>query len=223
MSKRTRRLAAELLGQTASIRAVKSGSDQNNPFTKVFADLERWAQGEGITLTLVGGIGAIYHGYQAMTQDVDVAVPAKDMEALLQTATKYNFKVAWQSKLGWHTLEHHPTGMEINIVPEGGRPEGRKEGSPYVIPNPEKLEAPRGFGYAGFSGWVMLKLMSFREKDKLHLTEVLKKAGPEKLVQVKEYLGTTPYADSLLARLSEILKRVEDEKAADSDRDFRSL
>jgi hypothetical protein len=92
-----------------------------------------------------------------------------------------------------------------------------------LIPNPEQLEVSPGFGYVAFSGWVMLKLMSFREKDKAHLIGVLRNVGPEKIVQVKTYLNQTSYGESLLPRLSEILGRVEEESRSETDRDFRGL
>ena len=101
------------------IDAVLSMNSEDNRFTRALQALQRLAENEHISLAIVGGLGAIHFGYPAATQDIDIAIDRRHLESLIEMSSRYGLKVAWESKLGWHTLTHED--VEINIVPEGGK------------------------------------------------------------------------------------------------------
>ncbi len=114
------------------IDAVLSMNSEDNRFTRALQALQRLAENEHISLAIVGGLGAIHFGYPAATQDIDIAIDRRHLESLIEMSSRYGLKVAWESKLGWHTLTHED--VEINIVPEGGK--ARDTSLAYICPKP---------------------------------------------------------------------------------------
>jgi hypothetical protein len=192
-----------------SVRAVMA--TEENRFTRALADLQRLSQGEGIPLAIVGGLGAIHHGYPAVTQDIDIGVARDQLEALVRVAPKYDFKVTWQAKSGWHTLTHGD--VEINIVPEGGK---ARNNSPTTIPGPATLGVQQGLGYANLAGWMELKLSSGRQKDRAHIVEVMKKADPESLQNVRVHLAQVH--QSYMELFDQLLEEAQEEKEQEEQR-----
>ncbi len=210
------RLSGEILASIAlldrgseSVRAVLN--NEENRFSRALEDLQRLATEENIPLAIVGGLAAIRYGYPAATQDIDIAVARAQLDAFLQAAPKYGFKVVWQAKSGWHTLTHGD--VEINIVPEGGK---AKNSAPTTIPSPVQLGVLRGLDYASLPGWIELKLSFGRQKDKAHVVEAMKKAGPEDVRSVREHL--TRVHPTYLALFDQLLAEAEEEKAQEGER-----
>ena len=114
------------------IDAVLSMSSEDNRFTRALQTLQRLAENEQMSLAIVGGLGAIHFGYPAATQDIDIAIDRRHLESMIEMSSRYGLKVAWESKLGWHTLTHED--VEINIVPEGGK--ARDTSLAYICPKP---------------------------------------------------------------------------------------
>ena len=99
------------------IGAVLDMSTEENRFTRALRDLQRLSEDQDIPMAIVGGLGAIHYGYPAATQDIDIAVGRDHLQSVIIASQRFGFKVAWESKLGWHMLTHDD--VEINIVPEG--------------------------------------------------------------------------------------------------------
>jgi hypothetical protein len=165
-----------------SVRAVLAREE--NRFSRALADLKKLSEKEELPIAIVGGLGAIYYGYPAATQDIDISVGRKHLDALLEAAPKYGFKVAWKSKIGWHTLTHGD--VEINVVPEGGK---ARASAPTKIPGPVKLGVAEGLDYANLAGWLELKLSSARQKDRAHIVEVMKKIDTSTLKAARKRLA----------------------------------
>ena len=95
---------------------------------------------------VVGGGWAVWrHGYVGrVTQDIDIALPKASIEAFLQAAAVAGFDVLAQPEGRWPKLCHRETGIEVDILPEGGRPGTAARPAPTTIPHPAKMGAVRG-------------------------------------------------------------------------------
>ncbi len=166
-----------------SVQAVMGTNKEENRFSIALVALEKLAIENELPIAIVGGLAAIRYGYPAVTDDIDVAVAQSQLDLLLSLAPRYGFRVAWEAKSGWHTLEFGD--VEINIVPEGGR---ARDTSPTSIPGPSDLGVTRGLGYASLPSWMELKISSGRQKDRAHIVEVLKKCDAADIVIIREHL-----------------------------------
>jgi len=186
-------------------------NSEANRFTRALQDLQRLAEQEKIPLAIVGGLGAIHFGYPAATQDIDIAVGRDNLQSVIGAATRHGFKVAWESKLGWHTLTH--ADVEINIVPEGGK---ARDTSPTVIPGPHEMGLNTGLHYAPVEFWMELKISSGRQKDRAHVVEVLKAMDQSGIERIRDHLELihTQYEQTFL----ELLTEAEDERQQERER-----
>jgi len=158
---------------------------EENRFSRALESLQRLSLELDIPIAIVGGLAAIRYGYPAATQDVEIAVGIDQLGILILAAPRYGFKVAWESKSGWHTLM--PGDVEINVVPEGGK---ARDTSPTEIPGPIQLGVHRGLQYAAIEGWVELKISSGRQKDRAHIVEVLKKSDANTIARIDQHLAS---------------------------------
>jgi hypothetical protein len=201
--------AAILERGSESVRAVLASEE--NRISRALADLERVSLAEGIPLAIVDGLGAIYYGYPAATQDIDIAVAYDQLDALIQSAPKYGFKVAWQAPSGWHTLTHGD--VEINVVPEGGK---ARTAAPTTIAGPVKLGVPQGLDYANLAGWIELKLSSGRQKDRAHVVEIMKKNDRHSLQDARHRLSQVH--QSYVELFDQLLLQAQEEQAQEEQR-----
>ncbi len=162
---------------------MNSELDQNR-FARALEALQRIATERNIPIAIIGGLGAIRYGYPASTQDIGVSVSKTQLQSFIDVAPGYGFKVAWESKTGWHTLMHGD--VEINVVPEGGR---ARDSSPTLIPGPMQMGVKSGLQYASIETWVELKISSGRQKDQAHIVEVLKKSAPSVIDSIQRHLA----------------------------------
>jgi uncharacterized protein YbjQ (UPF0145 family) len=202
--------AASILDRgSESVRAVMTG--EANRFTSALDALRQLADGAGIPIAIVGGLGAIRYGYPAATQDIDVAIGRADLDRFLEAAPRYGLIVAWEAKSGWHTLTHGD--VEINVVPEGAK---ARNDSPTTIPGPPRLGVPSGLAYASLAGWMELKLSSARQKDRAHLVEALKKASPDDAAEVRNHIAGVDQA--YLALFDQLRDEARKEMEQESER-----
>jgi hypothetical protein len=73
---------------------------------------------------VVGGGWAVWrHGFVGrVTQDVDIALPKASVDDFLQAASVSGFEMISQPEGRWPKMRHRETGIEVDILPEGGRP-----------------------------------------------------------------------------------------------------
>ena len=193
------------------IEAVMNTNSESNRFSLALTDLQRLSLAQNIPIAIVGGLGAIRYGYAAATQDIDIAVGQQSLPTLILLAPAYGFKLAWESKLGWHTLTHGD--VEINIVPEGGK---ARDTSPTTIPSPEQMGVSSGLLYARIESWMELKISSGRQKDRAHVVEVLKKTTSAMIERIREHLQRTHI--SYLAQFNLLLAESIAEHSQEKDR-----
>lgn len=186
LSPQIQRALKTLSRGSESIAAVlnMTPTDENR-FVAALADLQRLADENAIPIAIVGGLGAIRYGYPAATQDIDIGVSRDQLDTLIRVAKTYGFVVAWESKIGWHTLMHDD--VEINVVPEGGK---ARDTSPTTIPGPTEMGVDSGLQYAKLESWVELKVSSGRQKDHAHVVEVLKKTDAVTVEKIQAHLGS---------------------------------
>jgi hypothetical protein len=164
---------AEILYQrAASLRAVQGR--EMNQFTHATQLLERVAEALHAPIAIVGGLAAIYHQVPVTTTVIDIVVPKDKLADFLAAAAREGLTIVRQSPSGWHALEYHDAegAVEIEVVPEGGRSPRDPPHAP-PTPSPQQLGVSQGLGHASFTGWVALKLVANREKDRYHLVEAL--------------------------------------------------
>jgi hypothetical protein len=191
------------------IETVMNTNRDENRFSQALEALQRLALDHRIPIAIVGGLGAIRYGYAAATQDIDVAIGLPALSKLLLLAPAYGFKVASESKSGWHTLTHGD--VEINVVPEGSK---ARDTSPTTIPSPEQMGVEVGLSYAPIERWMELKISSGRQKDRAHIVEVLKKTDPETVTSIRNHLAKThtAYVDHFELLLTESIAEDRQER-----------
>lgn len=181
-----------------------------NPFARATEALERLARVLDCPLAIVGGLAAIQFRASVTTTDIDIVVPRDRLEAILAEAPKQGFTVLRASPHGWHRLEFaDPAGaVRIEVVPAGEKSPRDPDYAP-SNPSPEELGVTSGLGYASFAGWVAMKLVANREKDRYHVIETLKQATPDEVAEAVVQLRTMH--SSYLAEFERLLRSAEDE------------
>jgi hypothetical protein len=159
---------------------------------------------------VVGGGWAVWrHGYVGrVTQDVDIALPKMSLEDFLKAASVSGFELKSQPVGCWPKLLHRETGIEVDILPEGGRPGTATRPAPTTIPNPKEMGASRGeLRYMSLSSLIELKLAAGRLRDEADVIE-LARENQDRLAEIREHLAAihSQYA----IRFEELLQQLDD-------------
>ncbi len=159
---------------------------------------------------VVGGGWAVWrHGYLGrVTQDIDIALPQARIDEFLRTATVSGFDVLAQPAGRWPKLQHRETGIDIDILPEGGRPGTTNRPAPTTIPHPTAMGAAQGkLKYSSLPSLIELKLAAGRLRDEADVVE-LARANPGSVDEVRRHLQSIhpQYA----ARFEELLDQLDD-------------
>jgi hypothetical protein len=205
------RVIHTLIRGSEGIDAVMNTVGEENRFVRALTALQRLAVDRSIPIAVVGGLGAIRYGYPAATQDIDIAVGKSELAGLIKSCGEYGFRVAWESKTGWHTLEFGD--VEINVVPEGGK---ARDEAPTTIPSPLDMGVAEGLDYATIESWTELKISSGRQKDRAHVVEVLKKADSPTIERIRNHM-TGVHAD-YETTFTQLLSEAEDERRREQGR-----
>lgn len=196
------------------VAAVKGREQADSPIGKVLAVLRMLSRKEAIPIAIIGGLGAIYHGYERNTDDLDIVVSEKHLDAIVRLAPKYGIKVIWHAPDKWHKLEYE--GFRIDVVPEGGKP--RKD-APTTIPSPKQLGVREGVEYAVLSGWIETKLGSNRAQDRADVIQVMKKTDARVLAGVRKHLDKVHQL--YVHRYDELLDMAREEMEQEEERGGR--
>jgi hypothetical protein len=159
---------------------------------------------------VVGGGWAVWrHGYVGrVTQDVDIALPKTSVDDFLRAASVSGFEVMDQPKGSWPKLLHRETGIEVDILPEGGRPGTASRPAPTTIPHPNQMGAARGvLKYISLSSLIELKLAAGRLRDEADVVE-LARENRDRVDDVRKHLAAvhSQYA----TRFEELLQHLDD-------------
>jgi hypothetical protein len=158
---------------------------------------------------VIGGGWAVWrHGYIGrVTQDIDIAVPSDKLDDFLKTASVSGFEVLAPPAGRWPKLQHKDTGIDVDILPEGGRPGVAARPAQTTIAHPREMGATRGMlKYMSLPSLVELKLAAGRLRDEADVVE-LARENRDQLNAVREHLaGVHP---QYLARFEELLKQLD--------------
>ncbi|MEX2141196.1 MAG: hypothetical protein WD894_18165 [Pirellulales bacterium] len=202
--------AAEVLYRNAAAVRALEGREVNQ-FTRALEALERLAAAIDAPLAVVGGLAGIHHRAVVTTLDIDVVVPADKLHAVITEAAKSGLTVKRVSDDGWHRLAFADDAgeVDIEIVPAGQKSPRDPAYAP-ATPSPQELGVDRGLGYASFAGWVALKLVANRDKDRYHLIEALKQASETDIAKVVVRLR--PLDPFYLKEFQRLVQAAQDEK-----------
>jgi hypothetical protein len=159
---------------------------------------------------VVGGGWAVWrHGYVGrVTQDIDIALAHSDLDGFLQAASVSGFELLAQPEGRWPKICHRETGIDVDILPEGGRPGTAARPAPTTIPHPKTMGGVRGrLKYSSLRSLVELKLAAGRLRDEADVIE-LARNNRDQLDELRQHLQAVHprYAtrfEELLAQLDE--------------------
>jgi hypothetical protein len=158
---------------------------------------------------VAGGWAVWRHGYVGrVTQDIDIALPQANIDEFLKAASLSGFEQLRQRKGRWPKLVHRETGVEVDILPEGGRPGTGSRPAPTTIPHPNLMGATRGIlKYISYLSLIELKLAAGRLRDEADVVE-LTRENLHRVDEVRRHLATvhSQYA----ARFEELLAQLEE-------------
>jgi hypothetical protein len=156
-----------------------------------------------------GGWAVWRHGFVGrITQDIDIALPTSRITDFLQAAAVAGFEVLSQPEGRWPKMTHRETGIEVDILPEGGRPGTAARPAPTTIPHPTTMGASRGvLRYISLPSLIELKLAAGRLRDEADVLE-LARENCDRTGEIRRHLaGVHPqYAlrfDEILTQLDE--------------------
>lgn len=160
---------------------------------------------------VVGGGWAVWrHGYVGrVTQDVDIALPKASMDDFLRAAAVSGFESLSQPEGRWPKLRHRETGIEVDILPEGGRPGTASRPAPTTIPHPGKMGAVPGIlKYISLPSLVELKLAAGRLRDEADVVELLRE-NRDRIDEVQTHLRSVH--PQYVARFKELLADLDEQ------------
>jgi len=140
--------------------------------------------------SVVGGGWAVWrHGYIGrVTQDIDIALPEDRIEDFLRSASVAGFDVLAQAAGRWPKLSHRETAIEVDVLPQGGRPGTASRPAPTTIPHPRSMGAIRGaLKYISLPSLIELKLAAGRLRDEADIVE-LARENPNRIDEVRRHL-----------------------------------
>jgi hypothetical protein len=159
-----------------------------------------------------GGWAVWRHGYIGrVTQDVDVVLPKSHVDGFLRAASVSGFEVLSQPAGRWPKLCHRETGIEVDILPEGGRPGTASRPAPTTISHPQQMGAVRGeLKYCALPSLIELKLAAGRLRDEADVVELARENGA-RIDEFRRHLQSVhpQYA----SRFEELLKQLDDSVA----------
>jgi hypothetical protein len=197
-----------LHARAAPLRAIQGA--EVNQFRRAVDALAEVAAELDAPLAIVGGLAAIHHQVPLTTVDIDVAVSSERSDEFLEACERRGMSIVKRSAEGWHRLRFHdPAGdVDIEVIPSG-RKRPRDPAYAPANPSPQSLGVEHGLDYARFDGWVTMKLVSNRDKDRYHLVEALKRASPAQVAEVVVRLRQLD--PSYLREFERLLRAAEDE------------
>jgi hypothetical protein len=190
----------ELAEQLAAGRdAMLEPRDLPGRYGRVIRAIERVLKATNIESVLGGGWAVWRHGYAArVTQDVDIALPANQIEEFQRVASVSGFELLPTKPGRWPKMLHKDTGIQVDILPEGARPGRPNKLAPTTIPHPRTMGAEPGqLRYITLSALIVLKLAAGRARDENDVVELLR-ANQDELAKLRAHSAAI-HADYLAA------------------------
>jgi hypothetical protein len=159
-------------------------------YGRVVRAVDRLLQATDTEAVLGDGWAVWRHGYVGrITQDLDVVVPAARVDELQRVATVSGFDVLPCPPGRWPKLLHRDTGVEVDLLPEGGRPGSAARPAPTTIPHPGTMGAEgHALRYIHLPSLVELKLAASRARDESDVVELIR-ANPDQVEPIRQHLA----------------------------------
>jgi hypothetical protein len=178
-------------------------------YGRVVEALDRVLDACGCTAVVGGGWAVWRHGYVGrVTQDIDIVLAAVDVDDFLKTASVSGFEVLSMPAGRWPKMMHRETNIQVDILPEGGRPGTASRPAPTTIPHPKSSGAEvSSLKYMTLPALVELKLAAGRLRDEADVVE-LARENPQRVAEVRSHLAAVhpQYA----SRFDELLTQLDD-------------
>ncbi len=159
-------------------------------FGRVVKAIDRVLQAAGGTAVLAGGWAVWRHGYSArLTQDVDIVVPKDQIDEFLRVASVSGFEVLPAAPGRWRKVRHKETGIQVDLMPEGGRPGTAAHPAPTTIAHPSELGAVGStLHYITLPSLIELKVAAGRGRDDGDIIELMR-ANAERAGEIRDHLA----------------------------------
>jgi len=169
--------------------AESKPEDLPGRYGRTIADLKRLLQAIDALSVVAGGWAVWHHGYAGrVTEDVDIVVSQDSIKDLQRHATTFGFDFLPPPEGRWPKLFHRETGIDVDLLPEGGIPGTASNPAPVAIRSPQNYGASqRSLPYISMAGLVELKLGAGRAKDIADLIEIIK-MHPDRIQELKEHV-----------------------------------
>src|SRR5262245_49155939 len=180
-------LADELLAGRSHMLAPQ---DLPGRYGRVVRAVDHVLQATNCTSVLAGGWAVWHHGFVGrVTQDLDIVVPAALVDELLRVAGVSGFQVLARPEGRWPKLLHKDTDVEVDLLPEGGRPGTAAHPAPTTIPHPSVLGAGGNtLQYIKLPALIELKMAAGRARDESDVVELVR-VNPEQVEAIREHLA----------------------------------
>jgi hypothetical protein len=160
---------------------------------------------------VLGGGWAVWrHGYVGrVTQDLDIALAAERIDDFLRAAAVSGFDVLPRPEGRWSKLLHKETGIEVDVLPEGGRPGTASRPAPTTIPHPAAMGAAGPvLRYITLPSLIELKLAAGRARDESDVVELIR-ANLDQVAAIRHHLA--PVHADYLAAFDRMLERAQEQ------------
>lgn len=202
-------LADQLLAGRESMLAPQ---DLPGRYGRVIKAIDHLLKVIGCPSVLAGGWAVWHHGFVGrITQDVDIVLPADQVEEFLRVAALAGFEVLPQPPGRWPKVRHKDTDVKVDILPEGARPGTASQPAPTMIANPSVMGAEGvTLCYINLPSLIELKLAAGRPRDEGDVAELIR-TNLDKIDIIRSHLATV-HADYVQAfdRLVERARNQED-------------
>ncbi len=195
----------------AGRETMLSPQDLPGRYGRVVKAVDHVLEAVGSEAALAGGWAVWRHGFVGrVTQDVDIVLPAVRVADFLQAASVAGFEPLPQLPGRWPKVRHKDTGIEVDILPEGGRPGTAAKPAPTTIPHPVALGAAGpALRYARLPGLIELKLAAGRIGDEHDVVELIR-ANPDQTEAIRQHLATV-HGDYVVA-FDRLLERAREQR-----------
>jgi hypothetical protein len=165
-------------------RLKKPQGIRGNRYYRAVQSLRELAEEEGIPIAVIGGVAAVFHGYERFTQDLDIVVSVQDFHKIIKVCYKYGFEIESYNPTGMHEISYN--GLPIEVLEEGMFAGDPKD--PIAMPSPTELGVTQGLEFVPLEKWVRLKLSGKRSQDYTDIINVFKSKTSEEHQDTEDYL-----------------------------------
>lgn len=182
-------------------------------YGRVIKAIDHVLEVAGCMSVVAGGWAVWRHGYVGrVTQDVDIALAANQVEEFMRVAAVAGFELLPVAPGRWPKLVHKDTGVEVDILPEGGRPGTGDHLAPTLIPHPQDIGAKGNtLRYIPLPALMELKLAAGRARDDADVVELVR-ANPDQTDIIRLRLERV-HAD-YVSQFDKLVKRARDQDEA---------